>query len=67
MLSLLLNPVHNRVVKWEDVNSGVFRIIDSRRVAQLWGQQKQNQNMNYEKLSRALRSVYLEVDVLKFH
>lgn len=57
MLSLLLNPVHNRVVKWEDAERGIFRIIDSRRVAELWGQQKQNHNMNYEKLSRALRSV----------
>jgi Ets-domain len=58
MLSLLLNPTYSgsgRIVQWEDMERGVFRINESQRVAELWGKHKQNNSMNYEKLSRALR------------
>ena len=58
MLQLLLSNRSqgpNRIVQWEDKQHGVFRILDSKRVAELWGQQKNNNKMTYEKLSRALR------------
>jgi len=45
------------IVRWENRAEGIFRIVDSKRVAQLWGIRKRNQTMTYEKLSRALRSV----------
>ena len=43
------------IVRWEDPSEGVFRIVESERLAFLWGQKKNNQKMTYEKLSRAMR------------
>jgi len=43
------------IIQWENQNEGIFRIIDSKKVAQLWGAKKRNKTMTYEKLSRALR------------
>jgi len=42
-------------VRWENKENGVFRIIDSKRMAMLWGEHKRNKTMTYEKLSRSLR------------
>ena len=41
--------------RWENVDEGQFRIVDSVAVAQLWATVKRNRGMNYEKLSRAMR------------
>jgi len=46
------------VVKWEDEREGVFRIVESEKLARLWGEKKNNQKMTYEKLSRAMRTYY---------
>ena len=42
-------------VRWESKEHLVFRIVDSKRMAKLWGQHKSNATMTYEKLSRSLR------------
>lgn len=42
-------------VRWESKELGIFRIVDSKRMASLWGQHKRNSTMTYEKLSRSLR------------
>ncbi|XP_077115923.1 ETS homologous factor-like isoform X3 [Ranitomeya variabilis] len=56
---LLLSPHKNQeAVRWEDRKEGTFRVVKSDMIAQLWGQQKKNKCMNYEKLSRALRHYY---------
>ncbi|XP_038639917.1 ETS-related transcription factor Elf-2-like [Scyliorhinus canicula] len=56
---LLLNPMENHdILQWEDRRAGIFRVIKSNIFAQLWGTQKNNEGMNYEKLSRALRHYY---------
>ena len=34
---------------------GEFRLKDPEEVARLWGERKNKKNMNYDKLSRALR------------
>jgi len=44
-------------VIWENKDHGVFRIVDSKMMARLWGEHKRNSTMTYEKLSRSLRSV----------
>lgn len=44
--------------RWEDPEQGVFRIIESEKLARLWGEKKNNQKMTYEKLSRAMRTYY---------
>ncbi|KAK0396951.1 hypothetical protein QR680_001921 [Steinernema hermaphroditum] len=46
------------VVRWEDPIEGVFRIVESEKLARLWGEKKNNQKMTYEKLSRAMRTYY---------
>ncbi|XP_060705554.1 uncharacterized protein LOC132831424 isoform X2 [Hemiscyllium ocellatum] len=52
---LLLNPTENsEILRWEDRQAGIFRVIKSNTFAQLWGSKKNNKEMNYEKLSRAL-------------
>jgi len=43
------------IIQWEDRADGIFRIVDSKKVAHLWGVRKRNRTMTYEKLSRALR------------
>ncbi|VDN40596.1 unnamed protein product [Gongylonema pulchrum] len=43
------------IVRWEDPVEGVFRIVESEKLARLWGEKKNNQKMTYEKLSRAMR------------
>ena len=41
--------------RWENVEEGMFRIVDSIALANLWAIVKGNKSMNYEKLSRAMR------------
>ena len=45
------------MVRWENVEEGVFRIVKSEDLARLWGNIKNNPRMTYEKLSRAMRLV----------
>ncbi|XP_065557376.1 ETS homologous factor-like isoform X4 [Artemia franciscana] len=56
---LLHNPRYcPTMVRWENVEEGVFRIVKSEQLAGLWGQIKNNPKMTYEKLSRAMRYYY---------
>lgn len=53
---LLLDPATNpSLIRWERREDGVFKFVQSDKVAKLWGQRKQNPRMTYEKLSRAMR------------
>lgn len=49
------NPSH---IKWERLEEGVFKFVQSDKVAKMWGERKQNPKMTYEKLSRAMRYYY---------
>ena len=42
-------------MRWEDHEEGIFRFIQSEKIAEMWGMRKNNTKMNYEKLSRAMR------------
>lgn len=56
LLELLQNPAENcDYICWVVKSEGQFRLKDPEAVAQLWGQRKNKTNMNYDKLSRALR------------
>lgn len=48
-------------MKWEDRHEGVFKFLKSEAVAQMWGQKKKNSSMTYEKLSRAMRLVHVDI------
>ncbi|KAJ8731047.1 hypothetical protein PYW08_002460 [Mythimna loreyi] len=53
---------------WEGPpNEGEFRLSDPDEVARRWGRRKQKPNMNYDKLSRALRYYYDKNIMSKVH
>jgi len=59
IVELLRDPKTNpRVITWVDEKHGVFMIKNTSLYANLWGKVKQNSNMTYEKLSRAMRYSY---------
>jgi len=56
IVELLRNPKYNpKVITWIDERQGMFMIKDTVVYAKLWGKVKGNDNMTYEKLSRAMR------------
>ncbi|CAD5115606.1 DgyrCDS4563 [Dimorphilus gyrociliatus] len=57
LLELLVNEKYNHLIKWTN-NEGEFKLINAEEVAKLWGLRKNKSNMNYDKLSRALRYYY---------
>ncbi|KAK9497150.1 hypothetical protein O3M35_004521 [Rhynocoris fuscipes] len=46
------------LIVWDNYEEGMFRFVHSDKVAKLWGTKKDNPDMNYEKLSRAMRYYY---------
>lgn len=57
LLEILTDASHRDIIQWQG-EDGEFKLLDAERVAQLWGERKNKPNMNYEKLSRALRYYY---------
>ncbi|KAK4302654.1 hypothetical protein Pmani_025269 [Petrolisthes manimaculis] len=59
LLDLLHDPRYTPYyIRWLDRTDGIFRIMESDMVAQLWGLARKNNNMNYEKMSRGMRTYY---------
>ncbi|XP_040836417.1 ETS domain-containing protein Elk-3 [Ochotona curzoniae] len=57
LLQLLLDHKHEHLICWTS-NDGEFKLLKAEEVAKLWGLRKNKTNMNYDKLSRALRYYY---------
>lgn len=57
LLDLLLKQQYSNIICWTN-NEGEFKLLDAEHVAKLWGLKKNKHNMNYDKLSRALRYYY---------
>lgn len=57
LLDLLVSNNHKDIIQWTN-NEGEFKLINPEEVANLWGRRKNKLNMNYDKLSRALRYYY---------
>ncbi|XP_035676503.1 ETS domain-containing protein Elk-3-like isoform X1 [Branchiostoma floridae] len=57
LLELLLDPKNANLIAWTS-NDGEFKLNSAEEVARLWGLRKNKTNMNYDKLSRALRYYY---------
>ncbi|GIY49136.1 ETS domain-containing protein Elk-3 [Caerostris extrusa] len=57
LLELLLSNQYTHIITWTN-NDGEFKLLNAEEVARLWGLRKNKHNMNYDKLSRALRYYY---------
>ena len=66
LLDLLTDKEHREVIHWLG-EEGEFKLNNPEIVAQLWGARKNKPNMNYEKLSRALRYYYDGDMICKVH
>ena len=62
LLELLLDENSMNLISWTNYE-GEFRLHQSEEVARLWGLRKKRNNMNYDKLSRALRYYYDKVNL----
>jgi hypothetical protein len=67
LLELLNEGASNaHCITWEG-NGGEFKLTDPDEVARRWGERKSKPNMNYDKLSRALRYYYDKNIMTKVH
>uniref|UniRef100_A0AC35GQZ0 ETS domain-containing protein n=1 Tax=Panagrolaimus sp. PS1159 TaxID=55785 RepID=A0AC35GQZ0_9BILA len=67
LLELLADERQNaNCIAWEGTQ-GEFKLVDPDEVARKWGQRKSKPNMNYDKLSRALRYYYDKNIMTKVH
>ena len=46
---------NHHLIRWVDKKNFIFRVIDASQLASLWGLEKDNPTMTYDKMSRALR------------
>lgn len=60
LLHLLDDQQQRHLISWTG-EDGEFKLLDAEEVARLWGLRKNKHNMNYDKLSRALRYYYDKV------
>uniref|UniRef100_A0A8C6TEK2 ETS transcription factor ELK1 n=1 Tax=Neogobius melanostomus TaxID=47308 RepID=A0A8C6TEK2_9GOBI len=59
LLHLLEDQSQRHLISWTGCGAdGEFKLLDAEEVARLWGLRKNKNNMNYDKLSRALRYYY---------
>ncbi|XP_060081877.1 transcriptional regulator ERG homolog [Ylistrum balloti] len=66
LLELLSDSSLSNCITWEGTN-GEFKLVDPDEVARRWGERKSKPNMNYDKLSRALRYYYDKNIMTKVH
>ena len=66
LLELLSDSANAGCITWEGTN-GEFKLVDPDEVARRWGERKSKPNMNYDKLSRALRYYYDKNIMTKVH
>ncbi|XP_029655685.2 transcriptional regulator ERG homolog, partial [Octopus sinensis] len=66
LLELLSDSNNASCITWEGTN-GEFKLVDPDEVARRWGERKSKPNMNYDKLSRALRYYYDKNIMTKVH
>lgn len=57
LLQLLTDKEHRNIIQWQD-NQAELKFVEPESVAKLWDARINKPNMNYEKLSRALRYYY---------
>lgn len=58
LLKVLVDEENTAIVRWISKEEGTFRVVNSEGLAKLWGKHKNRPEMNYDKLSRAMRYYY---------
>uniref|UniRef100_A0A1I8AJE6 ETS domain-containing protein n=1 Tax=Steinernema glaseri TaxID=37863 RepID=A0A1I8AJE6_9BILA len=66
LLELLSDSSNANLITWEGTQ-GEFKLVDPDDVARKWGERKSKPNMNYDKMSRALRYYYDKNIMCKVH
>lgn len=66
LYELLQEEQHSNIIAWVG-NDGEFKLLDPEAVSMLWGIRKRKPNMNYDKLSRAIRYYYDKQIMHKVH
>ncbi|CAL1548506.1 unnamed protein product [Lymnaea stagnalis] len=66
LLELLTESSNDNCIKWLG-SKGEFRMVDPEEVARRWGKRKNKPNMNYDKVSRAMRYYYDKMILSKVH
>merc|ERR1719232_953755 len=66
LLELLADNSNLPFISWEGT-AGEFKLTDPDEVARKWGERKSKPNMNYDKMSRALRYYYDKNIMKKVH
>ncbi|XP_013394106.1 ETS-related transcription factor Elf-1 [Lingula anatina] len=66
LLEMLGDPSNRHFIAWTS-SEGEFKMVDPDEVARRWGLRKKKPNMNYDKLSRALRYYYDKLIMNKVH
>ncbi|BFZ13740.1 hypothetical protein BsWGS_16779 [Bradybaena similaris] len=66
LLELLTDSGNDSCIKWVG-SKGEFRMVDPEEVARRWGKRKNKPNMNYDKVSRAMRYYYDKMILSKVH
>uniref|UniRef100_A0AC34RHV6 ETS domain-containing protein n=1 Tax=Panagrolaimus sp. JU765 TaxID=591449 RepID=A0AC34RHV6_9BILA len=66
LMELLSDSRNADVITWEGTQ-GEFKLVDPDDVARRWGERKSKPNMNYDKMSRALRYYYDKNIMCKVH
>uniref|UniRef100_A0A0N5A4C3 ETS domain-containing protein n=1 Tax=Parastrongyloides trichosuri TaxID=131310 RepID=A0A0N5A4C3_PARTI len=66
LLELLSDSRNSESITWEGTQ-GEFKLVDPDDVARRWGERKSKPNMNYDKMSRALRYYYDKNIMCKVH
>ena len=66
LLELLSDSANATIISWEGT-TGEFKLTDPDEVARRWGERKSKPNMNYDKMSRALRYYYDKNIMTKVH
>ncbi|CAG0885731.1 unnamed protein product [Cyprideis torosa] len=55
---LVVEGGHEDIIRWEDKELRIFRIVSSAKIAEMWGNHRGNYGMTYDKMSRAMRYYY---------
>lgn len=61
LLECLHFDCYDHIIRWRNRKEGTFKIVESQVLAMMWGMVKRKPDMNFDKMSRAMRYYYSKV------